>query len=66
MVWWAQSLMSFRMKATSKALQSFLKVILKSGMAGLASFMYHPSAKVAPLPLLSLLRKIKTVVTSSV
>ena len=54
------------MKASSKALHSFLKVFSESGMPRLASFMYHPLVKVAPLPLLSLLRKIKTVVASSV
>ena len=58
--------MSFGMKASSNALHSFLKVFSDSGMTGLASFMYHPSAKVAPLPLLSLLRKIRTVVELSV
>ena len=36
------------------------------GIPGLASFIYHPSVKVAPLPLLSLFRKIKMVVMSSV
>ena len=58
--------MSFGTKASSKALHSFLKVFLDSGMGGLASFIYHPSAKVAPLPFLSLLRKIRTVVASLV
>ena len=65
MVWQAQSLMSFGMKASLKAFHSFLKVFLDSEMTGLASFIYHPSEKVAPLLLLSLLRKIRTVVVSS-
>ena len=58
--------MSFGTKASLKALHSFLNVFSDSGMAGLASFMYHPLVKVAPLPLLSLLWKIKMVVASSV
>ena len=53
--------MSFGMKAYSKVLYSFLKVFLDSRMTGLASLRYHPSVKVAPLPLLNLLRKINTV-----
>ena len=66
MVWRAWSFRSFGTKASLRALHIFLKVFSELGIPGLASFIYHPSAKVAPLPLLSLLGKIKTVVASSV
>ena len=56
--------MSLGMKASSKALHSFLKVFSDSGMARLASLRYYPLVKVPPLPLLNLLRKISTVVES--
>ena len=53
------------MKVSLKVAHSLLKVFWDSGMAGMASLMYHPSAKVVPLPLLILLSNTSTMFFSS-